>query len=61
MPFVSVIMPVFNGEKYVAEAIESIQSQTFTDFEFIIVDDGSQDRSATNRSARMPNRMSESA
>jgi len=39
-------MPVFNHEKYVAEAIESILAQTFTDFEFIIVDDGSQDRSA---------------
>ena len=46
MPLVSVVMPVFNGEKYLAEAIESILAQTFTDFEFLIVDDGSQDRSA---------------
>ena len=46
MPLVSVVMPVFNGEKYLAEAIESILDQTFTDFELLIVDDGSQDRSA---------------
>ena len=45
MPVVSVIMPVYNGEKYVAESIESILAQTYTDFEFIIVDDGSNDRS----------------
>lgn len=46
MPLVSVIMPVFNGELYLAEAIDSILSQTFTDFELIIVDDGSEDGSA---------------
>ena len=46
MPLVSVVMPVFNREKFLAEAIESILAQTFTDFEFLVVDDGSQDRSA---------------
>lgn len=46
MPTVSVIMSVYNGERFVAEAIESILAQTLTDFEFIIVDDASQDNSA---------------
>lgn len=42
-PRVSVLMSVYNGERYLAEAVESILNQTFTDFEFIIVDDGSTD------------------
>lgn len=44
-PTVSVLMPVYNAESYVAEAVESILAQTFTDFEFLITDDGSRDRS----------------
>ncbi|GIW68018.1 MAG: hypothetical protein KatS3mg096_886 [Candidatus Parcubacteria bacterium] len=44
-PLVSVIMPVYNGEKYLREAIESILNQTYKNFEFIIVDDGSTDNS----------------
>ena len=44
-PEISVIMSVYNGEKYLGEAIESILNQTFTDFEFIIVNDGSTDNS----------------
>lgn len=42
-PEVSVIMTSYNAEKTISEAIDSILSQTFTDFEFIIVDDGSTD------------------
>lgn len=41
---ISVIMPVYNAERYVAEAVESILGQTFTNFEFIIINDGSTDR-----------------
>lgn len=44
-PLVSVIMPVFNGEEFLHEAIDSVLRQTFQDFELIIVDDGSTDRS----------------
>lgn len=43
MPEISVLMPVYNGEKYVKETIDSVLNQTFDDFEFIIVNDGSTD------------------
>lgn len=42
-PLVSIIMPVYNGEIFLGEAIESIILQSFQDFEFIIVNDGSAD------------------
>ncbi|MCU0523245.1 MAG: glycosyltransferase [Elainella sp. Prado103] len=42
---VSVLLPVYNAERYLPEAIESILHQTFTDFELLILDDGSTDRS----------------
>ncbi len=45
-PLVSVLLPVFNGEAYLPEAIESVLGQTFEAFEFIIVNDGSSDRSS---------------
>lgn len=46
MPRVSVVMSVYNEERYLSEAVESILQQTFGDFEFIIVDDGSVDRTS---------------
>jgi len=45
-PAISVVMPVYNCEQYVSMAIESILKQSFTDFEFIIIDDGSSDSSS---------------
>lgn len=41
----SVVMPVYNGEKYLKEAIDSVLAQTFTDYELLIIDDGSTDSS----------------
>ena len=43
-PLVSVIMSVYNAEKFLNSAIESITNQTFTDFEFIIIEDCSTDK-----------------
>jgi glycosyltransferase involved in cell wall biosynthesis len=45
IPLVSVLMPVYNAERYLKESIESILNQTLTDFEFIIINDGSNDQS----------------
>ncbi|MCU7551294.1 glycosyltransferase [Chitinophagaceae bacterium LB-8] len=44
-PRVTIVMPVYNAEKHLKEAIESILNQTFTDFEFVIINDGSTDQS----------------
>lgn len=44
-PMVTVLMSVYNGERFLKEAINSILNQTFTDFEFLIINDGSTDRS----------------
>lgn len=44
-PEISVLLPVYNAEQYIKETVESILNQTFSNFEFIIIDDGSTDRS----------------
>lgn len=44
-PTVSVIMPIYNVEEYVGQAVASVLAQSFTDFEVLIIDDGGHDRS----------------
>ena len=45
LPLATVLLPVYNAEKYLAEAIESILNQTFSNFELLIINDGSTDES----------------
>ena len=45
MVMVSIVVPIYNVEKYLHECVDSILTQTFTDFELILVNDGSQDNS----------------
>ena len=44
LPEISVIVPVYKVEEYLPQCIDSILAQTFTDFELLLVDDGSPDR-----------------
>lgn len=46
MPGISVVLPVYQGEAYLQKCVESVQNQTFQDWELLIVDDGSTDRTA---------------
>lgn len=45
-PKLSIILPAYNAEKYIAETIESVLNQEYTDFELLILDDGSKDKTA---------------
>src|SRR5690606_8300906 len=45
-PFISVIMPAYKVEQYIAKAIESVLNQSFENFELLVINDGSPDRSA---------------
>ncbi len=49
-PRITVLMSAYNAEKYLSEAVENILGQTFTEFEFILVGDGSSDGTAKNLS-----------
>ena len=42
-PVASVLIPVFNGKNYLVRAVDSVLDQTFTDFEVLLLDDGSSD------------------
>ncbi len=59
MPKISVIIPAYNGKRYLAQAIESVLAQTMVDWELVLVDDGSKDGTAslatgfTDRDARI--------
>ena len=46
--FFSIVVPVYNVEKYLKECVDSILSQTFKDFELILVNDGSKDKTFDN-------------
>ena len=52
-PKVSVMISVYNEEKYLREAIKSILNQTFTDFKFIIINAGSKDKTVLPVFAKM--------
>lgn len=45
MPKISIVIPVYNAEKFLVETLDSVKNQTFTDFECVIVNDGSTDKS----------------
>jgi len=47
MPKISVILPVYNGERYIVQSVESILKQSYRDFELVVVNDGSTDRTGS--------------
>ena len=58
-PAISIIVPIYNSEKYLGRCIDSILSQSFTDFELILVDDGSKDSTHQHQEDRVAYRGKE--
>ena len=56
-PLLTVVMPAFNGEKYISEAIDSVLNQTFENFELLIINDGSVDNTIKIISSYKDNRI----
>ena len=57
MPYFSIVIPVYNKEKFVAKTLKSVLDQTFTDYEIIIVNDGSTDQSEAKILEQKDNRI----
>ena len=57
MPKISVVIPAYNAEKTIMETIESVRQQTFTDFELIVINDGSSDSTAELVSSVVDDRL----
>ena len=54
IPAVSIVIPMYNTEKYIGECLDSILAQTFKDFEVIVVDDCSTDKSCAVVESYLP-------
>ena len=57
IPDISIIMGVYNGAEYLKDAVDSILNQTYTDFEFIIINDGSTDETTKILNTYTDNRI----
>ena len=57
LPLLSVVVPAFNAEAYLGETLDSLLTQSFADFELIVMDDGSADRTASVVRARTEPRV----
>ena len=56
-PLVSIILPVYNCEKYIRKTINSVLNQTYINFELLVIDDGSTDTTSTIVQSFIDNRI----